>query len=132
MSWSGFEKGSQGYRCRPASFEARPGADALAWDSTCSQNLAVYLPQLFRRTQGKGAETTLPRVGFVAKACDTALHHRPGEGEAGAAREPHLIGVPCRGMIDERTIEAEIARVNGGGEAGALADDGETVRRDAD
>ena len=67
----GYERGSNGYRCRP-SFAARAeDVDRLEWDSTCSNNLAAYLPGLFQRPpQKKGQETPLPRIGFVAKACD--------------------------------------------------------------
>ena len=125
----GFEKGSQGYRSRPVFVRSAAGTDVLSWDSTCSQNLAVYLPQLFRRDpRAKGAESAPPRVGFVAKACDMRSMVALVKEKQAPRENLVIIGVPCRGMIDERKVEAEVARINGGGEVGALADDGETIR----
>jgi formate dehydrogenase subunit beta len=120
----GYERGSDGYRCRP-SFAARAeDVDRLEWDSTCSNNLAVYLSGLFQRPpQKKGQETPLPRIGFVAKACDlrsiVALVK-----ELQAPRENLvLIGVPCTGMVDERKVREAV----GGAEITGYSDDGKAV-----
>lgn len=124
----GFEKGSDGYRSRPVFIESAEGADRLTWDATCSQNLAVYLPSLFRReSQKKGKESAPPRVAFVAKACDVrSLLALVKENQA--PRENLLIiGVPCKGVIDARKLENVVMDRAGGAEVTGLADGEETI-----
>jgi len=120
----GYERGSDGWRCRP-SFAARvEDVERLAWDSTCSNNLAVYLPGLFQRPpQKKGQETPLPRVGFVAKACDLRSIVALVKERQAPRENLVLIGVPCTGMVDER----KIADAVGGAEVASFADDGASV-----
>jgi ferredoxin len=120
----GYERGSSGYRCRP-SFASRPeDVERLEWDSTCSNNLAVYLPGLFQRPpQKKGAETPLPRIGFVAKACDLRSIVALVKERQAPRENLVLVGVPCRGMVDEGTL----AEAVGGVEIVSLADDGAKV-----
>jgi formate dehydrogenase subunit beta len=120
----GYERGSAGYRCRP-SFAARAeDAERLEWDSTCSNNLAVYLPGLFqRRPQKKGQETPLPRIGFVAKACDLRSIVALVKERQAPRENVVLIGVPCTGMVDERKVR----EAAGSAEIASFADDGRTV-----
>jgi formate dehydrogenase subunit beta len=120
----GYERGSAGYRCRPSFAASTEDVERLEWDSTCSNNLAVYLPGLFQRPpQKKGQETPLPRIGFVAKACDLRSIVALVKERQAPRENLVLIGVPCTGMIDERKVreaagEADIA---------SFADDGTTV-----
>ena len=131
----GFEKGSVGYRSRPCFISSAAEVERLLWDATCSHNIAVYLPFLFQRQPPrKGVETPLPRIGFVVKGCDmrsvVALVK-----ETQAPRENlALIGVPCRGMIDEGKLETAVreaavreARGPAGGDGAAISalEDGE-------
>ncbi len=105
----GFEKGSAGARCRPVVISGAAETDRLAWDSTCSNNLAVYLPFLFQRpTQRRGAETLLPKVGFVVKGCDLRSVVALVKEKQAPRENLVLIGVPCRGMIDERKLAAAV------------------------
>jgi ferredoxin len=106
----GFEKGSAGYRCRPSFVASAAETERLVWDATCSNNLAVYLPFLFQRPpQKKGVEVKLPRVGFVVKGCDLRSVVALVKEKQAPRENLVLIGVPCRGMIDEGKLAAAVA-----------------------
>ncbi|HVO37754.1 MAG TPA: 4Fe-4S dicluster domain-containing protein [Spirochaetia bacterium] len=98
----GFEKGNDGYRSRPAFVKSAEQAQKLTWDSTCSQNLAVYLPGIFR-SDGKVAQAQKPpRAAFVTKACDLRSIIALVKEKQAPRESLTLIGMPCRGMIDAR------------------------------
>ncbi|HVP17549.1 MAG TPA: Coenzyme F420 hydrogenase/dehydrogenase, beta subunit C-terminal domain [Spirochaetia bacterium] len=110
----GFEQGTGSYRARPVFVESAAGAEGLTWDSTCSSNLAVYLPSLFRREpQKKGAERALPRVAVVAKACDMRSLVALIKEKQAPRENLFIIGIPCRGMVDERKLAAEMEKATG-------------------
>jgi formate dehydrogenase subunit beta len=120
----GYERGSAGYRCRPSFVALAEDVDRFEWDSTCSNNLAVYLPGLFQRPpQKKGQETPLPRIGFVAKACDLRSIVALVKERQAPRENLVLIGVPCTGMVDERKVREAV----GGAELASFSDDGTTV-----
>jgi ferredoxin len=120
----GYERGSAGTRCRPSFATRSEDVDRLEWDSTCSNNLAVYLPGLFQRPpQKKGDETPLPRIAFVAKACDLRSIVALVKERQAPRENLVLIGVPCTGMVDERRVR----EAAGGEEIASFADDGTTV-----
>jgi ferredoxin len=124
----GFEKGSDGYRSRPVFIESAEGADRLTWDATCSQNLAVYLPSLFRREpQKKGVESAPPRVAFVAKACDMRSLIALVKEKQAMRENLIIIGVPCTGVIDARKLEKVVMDRAGGAEVTELVDGEETI-----
>jgi formate dehydrogenase subunit beta len=124
----GFEKGSDGYRSRPVFIESAEGADRLTWDATCSQNLAVYLPSLFRReSQTKGAQSAPPRVAFVAKACDLRSLFALVKEKQAPRENLFIIGVPCKGVIDARKLEKVVMDSAGGAEVTELVDGEETI-----
>jgi formate dehydrogenase subunit beta len=124
----GFEKGSDGYRSRPVFIESAEGADRLTWDATCSQNLAVYLPSLFRREpQKKGPESAAPRVAFIAKACDLRSLFALVKEKQAPRENLFIIGVPCKGLIDSRKLEKVVMDRAGGVEVTELADGEETI-----
>jgi ferredoxin len=105
----GYEKGSVGYRSRPALLASAADLDRLVWDATCSNNIAVYLPGLFQRPpQKKGAETPKPRIGFVVKGCDMRSIVALIKEKQAPRENLVLIGVPCRGMIDDKKLEAAV------------------------
>lgn len=75
-------------------------AKRLVWNASCATNLAAYLPQLFKRPGGVKGEWIAPRVGVVAKGCDS-------RSIVGLIKEKQIprdrlfvIGVGCEGMID--------------------------------
>jgi ferredoxin len=117
----GFERGSDGYRARPAFLRAAGDAERLVWDATCSNNIAVYLVGLFQRPpQRKGAPVVLPRVGFVAKGCDLRSLVALVKEKQAPRENLVLVGVPCRGMVDEGKLAAAV-----GGEQVVALQDGE-------
>ena len=120
----GFEKGSEGYRCRPAFVSSAAETEKLSWDWTCSHNLGVYLPGLFQRPpQRKGVPVVLPKVGFVVKGCDLRSLVALVKEKQAPRENLALIGVPCRGMIDEKKLAAAV----GAEEVVSLADGDEKV-----
>jgi coenzyme F420-reducing hydrogenase beta subunit len=93
----GFRKGSLPFMNEPFLAKTAEQADQLYWDSNCGVNLANYLP---KRTD---------RVAVVAKGCDSrniVIHMLENQVKR---EQVYVIGVPCKGMIDKRRINAELA-----------------------
>jgi formate dehydrogenase subunit beta len=95
----GFEKGTIPARMRPAFFRDANAVDRLVWNSHCSNNLAVYLPAMFRKPM-HAKDWKPPKVAIVAKGCD-------GRSVVGLLKEKQvprdnivIIGMPCPGMMD--------------------------------
>lgn len=85
----------------------------LRWNSFCSDNLAVYLPEIFKQdlSKRKNQDYNIPKIGIVVKACDM-------RSIVGLIKEKQIIkenivtiGVPCRGMIDKRKVENKFAGI---------------------
>ncbi len=124
----GFEQGTGSYRMKPAFAESAADADRLGWDSTCSHNLAVYLPSLFRPGPLKKGETPkLPRVGVVAKACDMRSIISLVKEKQAPRGNLVIIGIPCRGMVDERKLSDEAMKAAGSAEIAQITETGDTV-----
>ncbi len=88
----GFRKGTVPMMSEPCFVKSVDDVDQLVWDSNCGINLANYL------TNRK------ERIAVVAKGCDSRniVTHII---ENKITREQlHIIGVPCKGMIDRRRI----------------------------
>lgn len=93
----GFEAGTLPLRGTPCFIRDSAQVERLVWNMTCDNNLARYLPR-------RGG-----RAGVIAKGCDArAIVALVREGQVERERV-HIIGVPCRGLIDRRRIEAELA-----------------------
>lgn len=89
----GFEKGSLPGRARPCMIRKPDEAGRLVWDTSCWNNLTVYLPSLFRSSPEA-------RVGIVVKGCD-ALSIAVLVREHQVPRDRLVaIGMPCAGMAD--------------------------------
>lgn len=110
----GFERGTLPLRSRPCFLragEAPAGVERLVWDSFCANNLAAYLPKYYENLPGraKKREKPWPRIGIAAKACDlrsvVALIKERQVQRASLV----VVGVPCRGMVDVRKVEAAAA-----------------------
>jgi len=104
----GYEQGSLPCRSRPCIIRSADDADRLVWNSFCTNNLAVYLPQFFPVVKPKRGEEPPPppNVGVVAKGCDA-------RSVIGLVREHQIprehvliIGLPCEGMIDPAKVDA--------------------------
>jgi ferredoxin len=107
----GFIPGSLPWLTRP--FAARtPGeADRLVWNGHCRLNLANYLGKISGR------------VAVTAKGCDSrSLAVAVSEGRV-RREDLHVIGVPCRGMLDPRKLSALAGR-----DTAEMEEAGETVR----
>ncbi len=112
----GFRKGTVPMMNEPTFIKNANEVGNLVWDSNCGINLANYL------TNRK------EKIGIVAKGCDSrniVVHLVENK----VKRENlHIIGVPCKGMIDKRKISAdfgkEILKVEEDGEKIVVEGDG--------
>ena len=90
----GFRKGSLPLMNEPCLVNSPEGVDQLVWDGNCGINLAKYITN---RTE---------KVAVVAKGCDSrniVTHILENK----IKREQlHIIGVPCKGMLDKHKIAA--------------------------
>ena len=90
----GFCKGALPLMNTPCVIRRPEDVDQLTWDSNCGINLANYLT---RRKE---------TVGIVAKGCDSRnIVTHIIENRIPRDRVV-IIGVPCKGMVDRRKIEA--------------------------
>ena len=106
----GFRRGSVPMMNEPHFVRTPEQVSQLVWDSNCGINLANYL------TDRK------EKIGIVAKGCD-ARNIVTHIIENKIKREQlYIIGVPCRGMIDRRKINAMA-----NGDIREVSEDGDTV-----
>jgi ferredoxin len=92
----GFRKGTLPMMNEPYFAKTAHDAQNLVWDSNCGINLANYLTN---RTE---------KIGIIAKGCDSRniVTHII---ENKIKREQLvIIGVPCKGMIDKRKVNAMV------------------------
>ena len=108
----GFQQGSLPLRSRPC-FVTAEGAAAgvdspLVWDSFCANNLAAYLPKYYENlpNRPKKRDKPYPRIGIAAKACDLRSIVALTKEKQVRRESLVVVGVPCRGMIDTRKVEA--------------------------
>lgn len=112
----GFRKGTVPMMNEPTFIKNANEVGQLIWDSNCGINLANYL------TDRK------EKIGIIAKGCDSrniCVHLVENK----IKREQiHIIGVPCKGMIDKRKITVlfgkEILNVEENGEKIVVKGDG--------
>ncbi len=92
----GFRKGTIPFMNEPFQAKTVEQAEQLHWDGNCGINLANYLP---KRTD---------RIAIVAKGCDSrniVVHLLENQ----IKREQlHILGAPCKGMLDRRRISADL------------------------
>ena len=106
----GFEEGTLPLRSSPCFVRDAADSERLVWNMSCENNLARYLPGI----EGKAA--------IVAKGCDArAIVVLLKEGRLDRERV-FVIGVPCQGMLDRRSIEHKLR-----GKEILQAQEGETV-----
>jgi len=109
----GFQQGTLPLRTRPCFIRAREGAgavDRLIWDSFCANNLAAYLPKYYENqpARPKKRDKPYPRIGIAAKACDLRSIVALTKERQVRRESLVVVGVPCRGMIDTRKVEAAV------------------------
>lgn len=119
----GFRKGTVPMMNEPCFIKNPEDSRLLVWDSNCGINLANYL------TDRK------EKIGIIAKGCDSrniVVHIVENKIQRD---QLHIIGVPCKGMIDRRKIiamfDGEILEVSENAEAISVKGDGfeESVKK---
>ncbi len=101
----GFERAPLSGRTRPCVIRSPDEGVRLVWDNTCSNNLAVYLPDYYRRKPMPKGQTPPPppRIGIVVKGCD-GLSVAQLIRERQVPREALvMIAMPCQGIRDPAT-----------------------------
>jgi formate dehydrogenase subunit beta len=92
----GFEQGSMPLHSTPCFIRNEADIRRLIWNSFCDNNLAKYL---IKRPE---------KVAIVAKGCDTrAIVELIKENQV-QRDQVVIIGIPCKGMVDNRRIQAEL------------------------
>lgn len=93
----GFKKGSMPMMNEPMMAKSADDVKMMVWDSHCGINLANYL------TNRK------EKIGIVAKGCDSRnivthiIENKINRDQL------HIIGVPCKGMIDRRQLAKTVS-----------------------
>ena len=64
-SFIGYEEGSLLFKARPCFVHDVEEAKELVWNDFCTNNLAVYLPNIFQHAENRDT-----RIGIVCKGCD--------------------------------------------------------------
>jgi len=108
----GYQKGSYGFRVSPAFIESKEEVDRLIFSPLCALSLANYLmleEKLPQSEDKKKAKAT--KIALFARGCDSrALNQIIAE--KGIPRdELYIIGIPCKGVIDLKKIEARFPGV---------------------
>ncbi|MCK5850388.1 MAG: 4Fe-4S dicluster domain-containing protein [Kiritimatiellae bacterium] len=101
----GYEQGTLPDRSRPCFISGADEVEKLIWNSTCSNNLMVYLVDYLKKKPARrdGTHPKLPNIGIVTKGCD-ALSLALLIKEHQVSRENLVvIGVPCMGIVDPDT-----------------------------
>lgn len=103
----GYEKSSVPLRSRPFFCRDSKSIDKLVWNSFCWNNLAVYLPDLYSMNT-KDDEAPPLKTAIVGKGCDIRSIIGLVKEKQIPRKDIVIIGVPCRGVIDMRKIEAKL------------------------
>jgi len=106
----GFRKGTLPMMNEPCVARTAADVDAFVWDGHCGQNLANYL------TGRK------EKIGIVAKGCDSRNIVTHIVENKIRRDQVYIIGVPCKGMIDRRSVSALGEAIH------TVVDQGDTVK----
>ena len=90
----GFRKGTVAMMNEPCFVKRAEDVDQLVWDGNCGINLANYL------TDRK------EKIGIIAKGCDSRNIVTHIIENKIKREQVVIIGVPCKGMVDRRRVEA--------------------------
>ena len=111
----GWEAGSAPFKTTPVFIESPEDVDRLVWNPACTNNLAVYLPQVAKHA----------RVGIVAKPCDSRSIVTLIQEKQVPRENLTVIGVACPGITDDAALKNAGVRLQ---DVRALDWDGEGVR----
>ena len=101
----GYTKGTLPLRSRPCVIKSADEVDKLVWNSYCSNNLGVYLPQFFQAQPQKKKDEPPLKIGIVAKGCDSRSIVGLLKEKQFSRENIVIVGVPCHGMVDLIKIE---------------------------
>jgi len=108
----GYQKGSYGFRVSPAFIESKEEVDRLIFSPLCALSLVNYLMLEEELPQPKEEKKVkASKVALFVRGCDSrALNQIIAE--KGITRdELYIIGIPCKGVIDLKKIEARFPGV---------------------
>jgi len=110
----GYQKGSYGFRISPIFIETKEELDHLTFSPLCSLSLVNYLTIEGKPAQVQAEEekkSKAKKVAIFVRGCDSrALNQIIAE--KGLSRESlYIIGIPCKGVIDLKKIEAQFPDV---------------------
>jgi coenzyme F420-reducing hydrogenase beta subunit len=112
----GWGAGPEPLRAAPLFIRGEADLEGFTAGFLSVNNPALYLPSL------KGS-----KVGIVAKGCDARSVGQLAAETLIKREEVHVIGYPCRGVIDVDKVAAKLAGACEAGEIGALREDGDAV-----
>ena len=113
----GWRKGTFGYRVSPYWVESPEDAEELIFSPFCSPNLTNYLTLEEKLPLPKGEEPDKRKTALLVKGCDSKAAVQLLT-EKGIEREQIiLLGVPCRGVIDQRKLEEKYPEGSAGVDA---------------
>jgi formate dehydrogenase subunit beta len=95
----GHTEGTLPFRSRPCFVYGADEAQELVWNRYCSNNLAVYLPGLFKVSPRQREQKPPPRVGIVAKGCEIRSIMNLAQENQIVLDNVTIIGMPCQGML---------------------------------
>lgn len=99
----GWGAGSAAFKTTPVFIEKPEDVGKLVWNPACTNNLAVYLPQL----------TKSGKVGIVAKPCDSRSIVTLIQENQVPRENVFIIGVTCQGVVDDAALARAGVKLNG-------------------
>lgn len=97
----GWGAGSAAFKTTPVFIENPEDVEKLVWNPGCTNNLAVYLPQLAKRA----------KVGIVAKPCDSRSIVTLIQENQVPRENLVIIGVTCAGIADDASLRTAGVRL---------------------
>ena len=94
----GYKKGTYGIQVKPYFLTLKDNIDDLIFSPLCGHNLTVYLKYI----------TGLKKVGILVKGCDSRAIIQLIQEHKINRDNLHIIGVPCKGVIDHKKIHNKI------------------------
>ncbi len=104
----GYKEGTIPLTSSPVIITKQEKIDKLCWNSFCSNNLAVYLPEFFIPQPKKKEEVKLPKVGILAKGCDARSIVGLIKEHQVPRKNVVIVGIACEGMIDKNKVKNNI------------------------
>lgn len=91
----GWAVGSMPFKTTPVFIEKAEDVEKLVWNPACTNNLAVYLPQVAQRA----------KVGIVTKPCDSRSVVTLLQEKQISRENVKIIGVACTGITDDAALK---------------------------